>query len=489
MPDSRVESRFETQDSAMMRWKDMIRLEARRLWAAESRALLKLGIPLIATQLAQMAVMTTDTLMIGRLGALPLAAAALGFTYYVFGWLIAAGPIMAVSPIIAQAIGRDPNDVRSVRHAARMSLWAILIMGAPIFVYYAAATDILRALGQSEATVALAAPYIHALGPGLVFALGYMALRNFLAALGHTRMPLLISAFLVLLNGALNFALIYGKFGLPRLELFGAGIGTSIANATSFALLLAFVLFAPAFRRYEILARFWRPDWEKLKELFRIGVPIAITMAFEITLFQAGALFMGIIGEADLAANQIAMNVASVTFMVPLGLAMAGTVRVGLAAGARDLAGVRRAAGATVGLGVAFMALAGIAIVALRPQIAALYLDGARAENGPVIALAVQFLLYAALFQVFDAAQVTGAHALRGLKDTRVPAVLAGVSYWLIGLPAILLFAFALNLGGVGVWIGYLAGLIAAASLMLARLHRLTRAKPASCPETCTEAA
>lgn len=446
-----------------------------RLWVREARELLKLGVPLIATQLAQIGVMTTDTLLTGHLGPLPLAAAALGFTYYVFGWLIASGPVMAVSPVIAQAVGHDPTDVRSVRHAARMSLWSILVMGVPIIAYYAAAAPILRLLGQSDATVALAAPYIHTLGPGLVFALGYMALRNFLSALGHTRMPLIISAFLVLLNGTLNYGLIYGRLGLPQLGLVGAGMGTSIANATSFLLLLTFVLVAPKFRRYEILARFAQPDWDKLKELFRIGVPIAITMAFEITLFQAGALFMGIIGEAELAANHIAMNVASVSFMVPLGLAMAGTVRVGLAAGARDLAGVRRAAGATVGLGIAFMALAGLAIVALRSEIARLYLDGARADNAPVITLAVRFLLYAALFQVFDAAQVTGAYALRGLKDTRVPAMLAGVSYWLIGLPAILICAFALKLGGVGVWIGYLLGLIAAAALMLARLRRLTR--------------
>lgn len=461
----------------------------RRLWTEEARALLKLGVPLIATQLAQIGVMTTDTLLIGHLGPLPLAAAALGFTYYVFGWLIASGPVMAVSPIIAQAVGHDPSDVRSVRHAARMSLWSILVMGVPIFAYYAAAAPILRLLGQSDAIVALAAPYIHALGPGLFFALGYMALRNFLSALGHTRMPLIISAFLVLLNGGINYGLIYGKLGLPRLELVGAGIGTSIANATAFLLLLTFVLLAPKFRHYEILVRFTQPDWEKLKELFRIGVPIAITMAFEITLFQAGALFMGIIGEAELAANQIAMNVASITFMIPLGLAMAGTVRVGLAAGAGDPHGVQRAAGATVGLGIAFMALAGLAIVALRPEIARVYLDSGRADNAPVIALAINFLLYAALFQVFDAAQVTGAYALRGLKDTRVPAMLAGVSYWLIGLPAILLCAFALKLGGVGVWIGYLVGLIAAATLMLARLWRLTRSALAPEKNAVPEAA
>jgi MATE family multidrug resistance protein len=464
--------------------------EARSVWAKEARALLKLGLPLAATQLAQMAVMTTDTLMIGRLGAVPLAAASLGFTFYVFGWLVAAGPIMAASPIIAQVLGRDERETRAVRRTVRMSLWAIALMALPIFALYFAAPQILRALGQDPVAIALAAPYILALAPGLLFALGYAALRNFLASLGHTRVPLIISAFLIVLNGALNFALIYGHFGLPRLELIGAGIATSLANAVSFALLLAYVLAAPAYRRFEILVRFWRPDWEKLKELFRIGVPIAFTMAFEITLFQAGLLLMGLIGTAELAANQIAMNVASLTFMVPLGLAMAGTVRVGLAAGAGDPAGVRRAAAACVGLGVVFMAVAGIAIVALRGGIATLYLDAAQADNAPVIALAVQFLALAALFQVFDAAQVTGAYALRGLKDTRVPAILAGISYWLIGLPAAIIFAFVVKLGGVGVWIGYLLGLASASVLMLGRLYMLTRERaPRAEAKACAEAA
>jgi MATE family multidrug resistance protein len=462
--------------------------EARRVWTEEARALLKLGLPLAATQLAQMAVMTTDTLMIARLGAVPLAAASLGFTFYVFGWLVAAGPIMAVSPIIAQALGRDAADTRAGRRTLRMSLWAILLMAVPIFALYFAAPQILRALGQDPLAIARAAPYVLALAPGLLFALGYAALRNFLASLGHTRVPLIISALLIVLNGALNFVLIYGHFGLPRLELVGAGIATSLANAASFALLLAYVLAAPTYRRFALLVRFWRPDWDKLKELFRIGVPIAFTMAFEITLFQAGLLLMGLIGTAELAANQIAMNVASLTFMVPLGLAMAGTVRVGLASGAGDPAGVRRAAAATVGLGVVFMAVAGIAIIALRGAIATLYLDAARADNAPVIALAVQFLALAALFQVFDAAQVTGAHALRGLKDTRVPAILAGISYWLVGLPAAIVFAFVVKLGGVGVWIGYLLGLASAAILMLGRLYVLTRA-PRTAAKAGAEAA
>src|SRR5262249_50905080 len=157
--------------------------------------------------------------------------------------------------------------------------------------------------------------------------LGYAALRNFLSALGHTRMPLVIGIGLVALNALLDYGFIFGHFGLPRLEILGAGVATTTANIASFAALLSFVLLAPAYRKFRVLSRVWRPDWEKLRELFGIGIPMAITMAFEVTLFQAGTMMMGMIGTAELAANQIAMNVASITFMVPLGLAMAGTVR------------------------------------------------------------------------------------------------------------------------------------------------------------------
>jgi MATE family multidrug resistance protein len=450
--------------------------------ATEARALLKLGLPLAATQLAQMAVMTTDTVMLGRLGPLDLAAGAIGFTLYIFGWLVASGPIMAVSPIIAQALGHDPAEIRAVRRTVRMSFWSIAICAAPILGLYAAAPIALKLLGQNPAIIALAAPYVFVLAPGMLFALGYAALRNFLSALGHTRLPLIISALLVALNALFDYAFIFGKFGAPRLEIVGAGLATTLSNAISFALLAGFVLVAPAFRRYEILARLWQPDWGKLRELFRIGVPITVTIGFELTLFQAGTFLMGTIGTAELAANQIAMNVASITFMVPLGLAMAGTVRVGLAAGAGDPVGARRAAALAIALGAGFMALAGFTIILLRPLIAGLYVDAASVANAPVISLAVRFLALAALFQVFDATQVTAAHALRGLKDTRVPALLAGVSYWLIGLPCAALLAFGAKLGGTGIWIGYVMALGTAAALLVGRLHLLTRQRRPSAP-------
>ncbi len=452
--------------------------ENRAVYAQEIRALLKLGLPLAATQLAQMAVMTTDTLMIARLGSVQLAAAAVGFTFYVFSWLVASGPVMAISPVIAQAIGHDPSEIRGVRRALRMGFWATLLTSLPIFALYALAPQALRLLHQKPAVISLAAPYIAVLAPGLLFNLGYMSLRNFLSALGHTRTPLLIGVGLIALNAVLDYGLIYGHFGLPRLEMIGAGLATSIANIAGFSALLAFVLLAPTYRKFKVLSRFWRPDWQKLRELFRIGLPIAITMAFEITLFQAGTIMMGMIGTAELAANQIAMNVASITFMVPLGLAMGGTVRVGLAAGAQDRDGARRAAFVTIALGSAFMALCG----AHHHPFPARHRDALpqhprRIEcsrhrhrgDVPRLRSAVPGVRCRTGDGGLCTARSQGTRAFRQCS----PASAIGWS----GFRRQRSSPSAPVWAARGIWIGYVAGLFAAAVLLLVRVHLMTRTR------------
>jgi MATE family multidrug resistance protein len=318
-------------------------------------------------------------------------------------------------------------------------------------------------------------PYIWTLAPCSILSLSYLALRNTLAALSFARAPLIVAVFMVGMNGLLAYTLIFGHFGFPRLELVGAGIATATSSLVAFFILFGWVLWWPTFRRYRFLHEWWKPDWAKLKELFRLGLPIGITTLFEVTLFQAGVFLMGSIGTAELAAHQIAINVASVTFMVPLGLAQAATVRVGLAAGARDPARVRFAAVTAIGLGAGFMLVCAVLIFLFPREIAGLYLGKGEAHNPVVIAHAVSFLFFAAAFQVFDSSQVTAAGALRGLKDTRVPAMLAGISYWAIGLPVCFWLGLFTSLGGTGVWIGYCVSLAAAALLLCGRVVQLTR--------------
>lgn len=438
-------------------------------WAKEARALIMLGGPLILTQLANIAVHTTDVIMIGAVSKEALAAAALGTTVFFFGWLVGYGPAAAVSPMVAQILGARPQERAAVRASLRMGLWAVAMVSPPLMLLMLAAEDVLLALGQPPALAAEAAPYVQLLAIGLPFSIGFGALRNFATALSRPNLPLAVMAATVIINGVGNYAFIYGELGAPELGLVGAGIASAFAHVFSFATMLAVLVFAPEFRPYRILRRFHRPDWEKLGEIFRIGVPIGMTMIFEAMLFNSATLLMGAFGTAPLAAHQIAINVPSVTFMVPLGIAMAATVRVGLAAGARDMDGVRRAGLAAIVMGTAFMGLCGIVMGVFPAEITGLYIAAHAPENAAVVGFAAVFLRVAAAFQIFDALQVTAAFALRGLKDTRVPMLLAGGSYWIVGFPLCLLLGFGLGLEGFGIWVGLAVALAVAAAAMLLR--------------------
>lgn len=449
--------------------------ERLRPWAAEGRELLKLGLPLAATQLAQIAIMTTDIIMIGALGAVPLAAATIGVTLYWFGWLCAFGPIAAVSPIIAQKLGADPSNTEDVRTAVRMALWMSAIVFLPVCLIYLSAPHIYKAMGQPAELIPIASSYLLALAPGLLFSLAFGVLRNFGSALSRTRAVFLISIGMIALNGLLNYAFIFGHFGAPRLEVTGAGIASSISNAIAFAALLAWALRGRGLRRYRLLKDFFVADWAKLRELFRLGVPIGLTMMFEAMLFNMATFLMGRIGTIELAAHQIAMNVASITFMVPLGIAMAGTVRVGLAAGAGDHDSVRRASFSVIGAGLVWMIFCALIIYLFAGPIAGLYFDETDPKNGELLRFATTFLFFAAAFQVFDAAQVTAAYALRGLKDTRIPMLIAGFSYWAVGMPICIWLGFFTPLRGEGIWIGFVVALGLAAALMCGRVLLLVR--------------
>jgi multidrug resistance protein, MATE family len=443
-------------------------------WLKEARALVMLGAPLILTQLAQMAMPTTDILMLGYLGEEALAATALAHTIYIFAWLAGLGPSSAVAPIIAHVLGAKPGERAGVRAAVRMGLWSVLLLTPPLVALLLFAEPLLRALGQTPELAHLAAPYVQILAVGVPFSLGFFVLRNFATALSRPRAPLLVVGVAVLLNALLDYGLIFGHLGMPRLGMMGGAVATTTSNAFTFFALAGLVTFAPTFRPYRIWRRFHRADWTRLKEIFRLGGSIGLTMIFEIALFAGSTLLMGPFGTAAVAAHQIAMNVPSVTFMVPLGLAMAASVRVGLAAGAGDAAGVRRAGFAAIAIGMCYMSLSAIAIAGFPRAIASLYIDVDDPDNAATVRLAVSFLYVAAAFQVLDGVQVLASFALRGLKDVHVPMWLAGVSYWVIGLPLALLFGFGMGLQGLGVWLGLAASIVAAASLLLARFAWLS---------------
>ena len=444
-------------------------------WRGETRALVRLSVPLVLTNLGQIAMQTTDVLMIGRLGAVPLAASTLAVSVFFMLFIFGMGIAMATAPMIAQDLGRRPSAVREPRRTVRQGFWATLAVGLPSLLVLWQIAPILEAIGQDPDLIAGAEAYTHAAMWGLVPGLWFIVLRNFTAALERPRPALVITLIGIAVNAVADYVLIFGAFGVPAYGLVGAGAATAVSAGFLFVGLLAVVLLDRRMRRYYILGRFWRPDWRRFRDVFNLGLPIAITLTFEVSLFALAAQIMGLIGVAQLAAHQIAIQIASVTFMVPMGLGQAATVRVGLAVGRGDTPGILRAGLLALGLGVGFMALMALVMVTLPRALTGLFLDVALPANAAVVEFAVTFLIIAALFQIVDGGQAIGAGALRGLKDTRWPMVFAGVGYWLIGLGGGIGLAFGLDMGGIGIWYGLAAGLAFTAALMIGRfllLHR-----------------
>ncbi|MBM3478539.1 MAG: MATE family efflux transporter, partial [Alphaproteobacteria bacterium] len=392
---------------------------ARDAWRTEASATTRLALPIVATQLAQVSIMTVDVLFLGRLGPEALAAGALGWNLVFMVTIFGFGICMAAAPMMAQAIGRRRGQLRDVRRSMRQAFWAsglVALLGVALLSRSSLA---LALLGQDPAIVAVAADYVDALAWGLLPALWFMVLRQFAGALQRPRAALVAQLAALAVNVLGNWALIFGNLGMPALGVVGSGIATAIANWVSFLGLLGFVLVDRRMRRYSLLGRFWRADWPRFAELFRLGLPVAGVLLLEVALFSAAVYAIGAISTEQLAAHQIAIQCAAVTFMVPFGLAQAATVRVGLAAGAGDRDGVRRAGWTPFFLGLAFMSATALVLWALSRPIAGLFLDLSVPANAAVALVAVEFLAVAAVFQVFDGSQTIAMGALRGLKATR----------------------------------------------------------------------
>jgi MATE family multidrug resistance protein len=432
-------------------------------WRVEIGAMTRLALPLIATQLAQIAILTTDVLLMGWLGPEALAAGALGTNVFFVLWVVGIGLAMATAPLIAQAVGRKQRYLRDARRSVRQGFWVTLTVTGPSTLVLWHAEPVLLFLGQDPAIAAMAQDYTRALSPGLVPAAWFIVLRMFVAAFERPRSALVVQLLVFLINAALAYVLMFGKVGFPALGLVGAGIASAVAHWASVALLLGFILIDRRFRRFHLLGRFWRPDWRRYVELWRVGLPVSATLLFEVGLFSGAVYTMGVIGTAELAAHQIALQCASVTFMVPLGLSQAATVRVGQFAGAGDADGVGRAGWTALMLAVGFMAAMAVALWSLRWALMDAFLDLSLPGAAHVAELGAAFLVVAGFFQIFDGAQSVALGALRGLKDTRVPMIVTAFGYWCVGFPVTLICAFPLKFGGVGVWYGLALGLFVVA--------------------------
>ena len=437
-------------------------------WGKELRATLSLAWPLILANVTQQAIQATDVLLMGRLGATQLAAATLALNLTFTLNVLLLGLLIASSPMMATALGQRFNAVRDVRRTFRAGVWILLVCLVPYWLLLWHVGWLMLLLGQAPELASQGQTFLRAYmwctAPWLLFQL----LRNFVSALERPRVVLWLSLGGIALNALLSWALIFGHFGLPALGLLGGGVGSTLTWLILCGGLIVLVRRDRQFRRFHLFGRWWRFDGQRTLAMVKLGWPIGVTMALEMGVFALAAYFMGWIGAPAVAAHAIALQLAALTFMVPLGLGQAATVRVGLALGRKDEAGITRAGSTSLVIGVGFMGSMALVMWSMPHRLVTLFLNDVPA-NAVVIGLAVSFLRVAAAFQLVDGAQVIGAGMLRGLHDTRWPLIFALFGYWGVGLGIGSWLAFAADWNGVGIWIGLASGLAVVAMLMLTR--------------------
>ena len=442
-------------------------------WGRHIRATVGLGIPFVGAQLAQMAINTTDVIMVGWLGTTELAAIVLASQVFFIVFIFGTGFAAAVVPMVAHAVGR--GDVTSVRRAVRMGIWVTLAYGAVTAPVLWFSEALLLGFGQEPEVARLAQGYLRVAQWGIFPALALMVLRSFLSGLERGSIILYVTIAMFLANAALNYALIFGNFGFPAWGLIGAAVASVFASTLGCVLLIIYIGSRAETQAFEIFVRFWRADWGAIRENLALGLPISFTILAETSLFAAASLLIGTIGTRELAAHGIALQLASIAFMIPLGLAQVATVRVGLAYGREDMIGVKRAALSVLVVSLCF-STCGSLLFALMPRtLGLLFLDIRNPDAQAVLEYAASLIVIAGVFQLADGLQAVGAGLLRGLKDTKVPMMLALVAYWPIGFACAWLFAFPLGFGGPGVWFGFVTGLGAAAVLLCGRFYLLVQ--------------
>ncbi|MCK1554477.1 MATE family efflux transporter [Bradyrhizobium sp. 177] len=429
----------------------------------------RLAVPMILAQLGQVAMMATDLIFIGRIGPDALAATALAGRVYLVTFTIGQGLLAAMSPVIAQAFAG--NDLALVRRSLVVGLWMALLVSLPIMAFSLCGEQVLLAFQQNTDTSRLAGQYLFGLAWGVAPALSFQAMRNFMAAVNTPEPILRITLAAVPVNALLVYIFIDGKLGLPRLELFGVGLATTLVNCGTLAAGLLYTKFRGPLSEYRL--HLWRCDWRTMRQVISIGAPISMASLMSYGACSAATLLAGLISTDALAAHHIVLQLASILCMISSGVSIAAGVRVGHAAGRSDRRGVKRAGSVAMVVGVVITAVLTLGAIAARFGIAKLFLDDSRDGSDAAIALAAKLLVVGASFFVADAVANVALGSLRGLKDTRVPLLFAGIAYWLIGFSVSYVLSFNVNLGAVGIWIGLSIGAGVYAGLLLLRFQFL----------------
>ena len=442
-------------------------------YGSHLRATILLGAPMVGAMLAQMLMGITDTVMLGWLGAAPLAASVLGTQLLFILLLTGSGFAQAVVPLAAHALGA--GDTTVMRRAVRMGFWVCTAYTVVVFPIMWFAEPIFLALGQAPELAQLADKYLSIVKWSLLPNLFIMVLRSYFGVVEKAHIVLLTTLLAAALNGVLNYALIFGNWGAPALGIEGAAYASLGSALLSMILLLLFTNWHPALAPHAILKRFWRSDWVAFWEVAKVGWPIGITILAEFGLFSMTAIMMGWFGTIPLAAHGIVIQLISIAFMVPLGLGQVATIRLGLAKGRKSPEEVTMAGRAILIVGIGFALVITVLFVALSIPLLSLFLDFETDDASDILVFAAPLLAVAAAFQMVDTLQVLAAGLLRGLKDTRVPMQFALFSYWVIGIPAAYLLSQYTSLEAIGIWLGLAIGLTVASFLGMWRY--MARAK------------
>jgi len=441
-------------------------------WIPEGQAFLKLAVPLATAQLAQFAVSFVDTIMMGRLGTESLAAGGLAASTFQMALTVVTGFVVSVGVLAAEAYGAGKK--KRITGLARQGLWLCFLIAVPFTVLLWNMTPILTFLQQQADVTVLAQQYFNSVSIGVLPALGFAMLRSYVSAFSLASVVTGIVLVGTLFNVGCNYMLGFGKFGFPRLELVGLGIGSGLSLWLMFGLFVAYILWHPELRLY----RFWQgwkhPNLGILMQLSRVGMPISVTFMLELGLFTAVSYAAGSLGADVLASHQIGFQTMALIFMVPLGMSQAVMARVGLWFGKGDMAGARRAGLVAIASTIGFLTLSAIALYYTRSAAVALFIDTQDPQNAAVTVLAINLLLVSVVAQIVDGVQRVAMSALYGLQDSGVPMVMSAIAYWGIGLTTGYLLCFVFGWGAVGLWIGQYTGVGVAGIIFVWRFYWLT---------------
>ncbi len=435
----------------------------------EAAKTIKLAFPIIIGELAQMALHIIDAAMVGAINYKQLAASALVINAMNIPFVIGIGMTISVSQMVSMAHGR--RDGQLVSHYFFNGFCLCAFTAVIISLSLLLGKDVLRHLGQDAEVVTLAMPFMQLMGISIIPMLLFMTLKQFTDGLEYTRTAMLLSLCGMPVNIFLNWLLIYGNLGFPRLELVGAGWATLITRTIIFIALAMVVVKHQTFSRYmAVSSRQWKLKWKTLKELLHIGVPSSLQIGMEAGAFAVSGIMIGTISAVAQAAHQIALSCASFTFMVSMGLAQAGSIRVSNAYGRNDRLMISVIGRSTLITALCYGIFCAIAFSLLRNQLPVFF-----NKNEQVIELAALLLLYAAIFQISDSTQAIGAGLLRGIKDVKIPTILVIIAYWVVGIPAGYLFAFTFNMEAAGIWLGFIIGLTLASVFLIIRFLRMMK--------------